>query len=232
MKASFDFALFRFVTVFLMVLNSGPFSNVGGAQTNTGDKAGLEAVSTDIFLTFAPQEMNHTVTPEKIAEAKRSKECRPAAQDPEGNWGPVVEGFQLSVRFEKESYKIGEPVTATVLIRDAVQKRVFYRDFEFDPRGVRTDSPLCNLSVLDEQQKRVPRLQKEPQDVADGPHRPRVLNPGTQHKYEIKLDGRFNLTQPGKYFISAKRQVHKLSGDGYSEITSGVATIKLATAQP
>ena len=43
-----------------------------------------------------------------IQRAQTASECRPADQDPEGNWGTVTEGFQLSLRFEREEYLVGE----------------------------------------------------------------------------------------------------------------------------
>lgn len=176
------------------------------------------------FITFIPSQLLGGPTEEQIERAKRAKESRPAAQDPEGHWGDVVEGFQLSMRFAKESFRVGEPIAATVIIRNAAGRNVYYRDFI----GMREDSPVCQFDVLDEQQQPVPRRDpKAPDDITDGPHVQRGLSPGTQCRYEVKMEARFQLDRAGKYSIRARRWVHKLNGDGYSQLQSSLASITI-----
>lgn len=187
-----------------------------------GEEAG--SAGTKFFVTVPPSQFQEGPTPEQIKKSQGAKESRPAAQDPEGHWGEVCEGFQLSVRFEKESFHLGEPIVATVLIRNATVKKVFYRDFV----SMREDSALCQFDVLDAQQQPVPRLDpRAPDDVQDGPHIPRLLHPGTQCRYEVNLAARFKLGQPGKYSVRARRWVHKLEGDGYSQLKSSPAVITI-----
>ena len=179
------------------------------------------------FATLTPPQLQTgpgDATPEQIESAQNAKESRPATQDPEGHWGETQEGFQLSVRFEKENFRAGEPIVATVLIRNATNKNVYYRDFV----GLREDSPVCQFDVLDEQQKPVLRLTANaPDDITDGPHITRALKPGTQCRYDVKLDARFNLNQPGTFSIRARRWVHKLQGDGYVQLKSEPAPITI-----
>lgn len=159
-------------------------------------------------------------TPQQIEAARTAKESLPAADDPSGHWGDVIEGFQLSIRFDKDTFRAGEPVTVTVLIRNVTEKKVFYRDFV----GMRGDSPVCQFDVLDERQKPVARVDpRAPADITDGPHIPRGLKPGTQCRYDMKLEGKFKLDQSGRYTIRARRWVHKLQGDGYAQLESGLA---------
>src|SRR5208283_2339530 len=54
----------------------------------------------------------------KLEEAKKSKESLPAEEFPEGNWGTVTNGFQLSLRFEKTAFARGEPIVAVLLLRN------------------------------------------------------------------------------------------------------------------
>lgn len=51
--------------------------------------------------------------------AIRSGECKPADQDPEGHWGKVVNGFQLSIRSATNAFVRGHPATVTVLLRNS-----------------------------------------------------------------------------------------------------------------
>ncbi len=192
------------------------------SHSAAGDEAA--GAATKFFVTVTPSQFEQGPTPQQIEKARRAKDSRPAAEDPEGCWGGTSEGFRLSVRFEKESYRVGEPITVAVLIRNVADKKVFYRDFV----GMKEDSPLCQFDVLDGQQQLVARLDpRAPNDVQDGPHIPRLLNPGTQCRYEVNLTAKFKLVQPGKYSIRARRWVHKLEHDGYSQLKSAQAAITI-----
>lgn len=109
-----------------VVENAGAKQPAASQSNSSRLPAGVE---TNFFITFNPSEFSRDVTPQKIEEARRSQESRPAAQDPKGNWGSVSEGFELSVRLGKETYQVGEPIAATILIRNAIRQQVFYRDF-------------------------------------------------------------------------------------------------------
>src|SRR5690242_4912056 len=84
------------------------------------------------FVTLTPSDLLKgppDPTPKQIETAQKTKESRPATEDLEGHWGDLTEGFLLSVRFEKDSAQAGEPVVATIIIRNAAEKNVYYRDF-------------------------------------------------------------------------------------------------------
>ena len=51
--------------------------------------------------------------------------CRPAEDDPEGHWGAPSEGYQLSIRLEKETFTNGEPITASVLLRNVSDRPLY-----------------------------------------------------------------------------------------------------------
>jgi hypothetical protein len=57
-------------------------------------------------------------TAERFLEAKKSPECRPVEQDPDGNWGLAVKGARVSLRLSKSRFLLGEPVEATCVIRN------------------------------------------------------------------------------------------------------------------
>lgn len=62
----------------------------------------------------------------KINAAQKSPESRPADEDPEGSWGRVQNGFQLSIRTDKRSYAVGEPIKATILLRNVTNTPLVY----------------------------------------------------------------------------------------------------------
>jgi hypothetical protein len=54
-------------------------------------------------------------------------ETLPASMDPKGNWGPVADELQLSVRFRYHEFEIQEPVRAVVILRNlSSSNRVFW----------------------------------------------------------------------------------------------------------
>lgn len=62
----------------------------------------------------------------QIEQAKQAKDARPAEDDPEGNWGQISEGFQLSIRLSKNTFTNGEPVSASILLRNVSDKPLTY----------------------------------------------------------------------------------------------------------
>src|ERR1700743_1259734 len=86
----------------------------------------LRAETTNVlFLTSnGPLYGKHS---KQLQEAKKTKESLPADQFPEGNWGLVTNGFQLSLRFEKPSFNPGEPVAAIILLRNVTNAILTYR---------------------------------------------------------------------------------------------------------
>jgi hypothetical protein len=68
-----------------------------------------------------------------LTQAQNSEESLPAKDFPEGNWGPVTNGCQLSLRFTKSVFKVGEPVTATLLLRNVTEHTLncSYLAFQF-----------------------------------------------------------------------------------------------------
>src|SRR5437588_386756 len=87
-----------------------------GAQTNSA------------YVTEDPAGKYSRVPPtaEELKAAEGAKEARPADQDMEGNWGRATEGFRLSVRLSKSVFTNGEPVVATVFLRNVTDGPLIY----------------------------------------------------------------------------------------------------------
>jgi hypothetical protein len=57
---------------------------------------------------------------DQIQEAVKSGECRPAEQDPQGNWGETTGGFRLSIRLHSSTnvFAVGESISTVVTMRN------------------------------------------------------------------------------------------------------------------
>lgn len=166
--------------------------------------------------------------PEKVKAARLLKECQPADQDPEGNWGSVSEGFQMSVRFEKESFEAGEPIPATIITRNVTQEFLWYPHYSPNRLNIK-------LFVINGEKKLIPR-RDEPKGNQSIPEKLKyaissvdrmAAFKGTQRKQVLDLNDLFDLSTPGTYVIYASRAVPKLNSDERSVVISGNATIRI-----
>lgn len=71
--------------------------------------------------------------------ARKTRESYPAKDFPEGNWGSVEHGFQLSLRFAKPYYTNGEPISATLLLRNVTAPNT--NNFSYFPYTATCDGP-------------------------------------------------------------------------------------------
>ena len=160
---------------------------------------------------------------EKILEAKDAKDSRPAAADPEGNWGSVTDGLQASVRFGKAAYGANEPITATVIMRNVGHE---LRIFEM-PHGLASD-----FVVLNPQGKQIERkdwadsqtIEGKIQRASKGPQADSV-DPGMQRKIKINLNQFFDFSVQGKYIVSVKLDALTPDRRGLEKIPSGNALV-------
>jgi hypothetical protein len=132
----------------------------------------------------------------KLEEAKKSKESLPAEQFPEGNWGPVTNGFQLSLRFEKIRFARGEPIVAAMLLRNTSTNILKYRVASITGR----DGPI-GFVVSDAGGAVKPVPTGETAIISSSVA---VLAPSTQHKYVEQLNKRFDLQKSGCYTVYAR----------------------------
>jgi hypothetical protein len=168
-------------------------------------------------------------SPEEVERARTALDSRPADEDPEGHWGPVAEGFQLSLRLEKESFTNGEPVTARLLLRNVSTNELRYpvafgnKDIETTlilMRGeerVRPREELESGAPFNEQLKRVFR----------GTESFWPSRPGTQRRFLFDLGKLFDLSGNGEYTVRAKRKIPKTGQDAVEEVTSGTAAFRI-----
>ena len=103
-------------------------------------------VTEDNFGFFADQHSAGLHHDKLLAEAKKTRESLPSKDFPEGNWGEVINGLQLSLRFDKQTYTNGEKITAIMLIRNTTNQAIRYlNDFPIEFSVITTDGqPLAS----------------------------------------------------------------------------------------
>jgi hypothetical protein len=168
----------------------------------------------------------------QIERATHAKESRPVEHDPEGNWGPVLEGFQLSIRLEKASFTNGEPVIARMLLRNVTNSvRTYLVSSTHDPE---------DTLVLFRDEARVPRAD-EPKPGASFVERLKGIRngstwhcpspPGTQRRFVADLSKIFDLTN-GNYTVFAQREIQDLTHLVITNVVSDKASFTVLPAAP
>ena len=139
------------------------------------------------------------MNPKKIEEARHLKECLPTSEFPEGNWGVAKSGFQLSLRFDKQAFGAGEPITATILVRNITNETLVYNISSV----IGQSSPIA-LVVADKSGKQA--ALKSDDIILINSHS-QSLFPQTQRKYREEITGVYNLLTNQMYYVSANLNV-------------------------
>jgi hypothetical protein len=173
-------------------------------------------VTDDGFVVGQSRNGELRLNPKKVEEAKKSKESLPAEEFPEGNWGNAQNGFQLSVRFEKQTFTLEEPITAIILLRNVTNQTLIYNVSDVVGRC----SPI-GLVVIDENGK--PAAFKSDEIDVVSSHARNVF-PKTQQKFKERLDSVYALQTNTLYMVSASV---KVACPHCVEIQSAQASIKI-----
>ncbi len=171
---------------------------VGGSRAQTSGQGSNRSHSTNaippnLFLTDNGFIFSYTQSGERliltntIEEAKLSLESRPATQDPEGNWGDVVDGIQVSLRVRSSTFTNGEPITAIMLVRNVTNGPVAH----YRPAYVTISK---NGEALERKGHRGLQIFGNPLTN---------LFPQTQHRYLETLNKEYDLSENGEYTVQA-----------------------------
>jgi hypothetical protein len=160
-----------------------------GAAAQTTNSIPSDLYLTDNGFLFWQTHSGETVVNVKaIQDAKGNPESRPAEEYPQGNWGDPTNGFQLSLRFQKEIFTNGEPLLATTLMRNVTNTALtYYFPAQIiarkDGRALQRKGGLgvIQISMLPE----------------------KTVFPQTQIKYQEKLNDQYDLSKTGTYFFQA-----------------------------
>jgi hypothetical protein len=168
-------------------------------------------------------------SPQQIEKAKRAKESRPADEDPEGHWGAPSQGYQLSIRLEKGTFTNGEPVIASVLLRNVSDRPLMYW---VSTLGRETEVVVAKgqerLSGKDEVKpgatfaERLAHLDVGSSWDCTSPV-------GSQRRLVLELDKLFDLTTNGQYTAQARRRVPTLDKKSEVWVVSGKTTFRIST---
>ena len=131
----------------------------------------------------------------KIRQAGTLPESRPADQDPEDNWGIVTNGLQLALQLKSTAYTNGEPVRATMFMRNVTNEPIVY----WRPTGVEMFKDGKSLGRKS--------AHFGPDGIALGDwasgHPEITLFQRTQHRFVISLNDYYDLSEPGDYVVRA-----------------------------
>ena len=188
----------------------GVAQNISAQTTNS--------IPSNLFLTdngflFWYKSGQRLINVKKIKEAEKSPESRPAIEDPEGHWGQPTNGFQLSLRFEKQTFTNGEPIVAVMLIRNVTNAPLTH----FKPTYVkvtRDGQPLKrkNGNGLD-----LIEITMWPETT---------LFPQTQHRYQENLNQSYDLNESGGYVFQAECKQPKTISQPASILITNVMTVQ------
>ncbi len=183
-------------------------------------------------LFFATEEIHtHALfvpTDDQIQQAKKAEESRPAAVDPEGHWGGIVEGFQLSIRFSKDTFTNSEPIIASILLRNVSDKPNKY--FVFLPKD---NEMKFNVFMGNKQLQKNDEItdqmtfQEKLRHVNNGSRSMPVLPVGVQRRFTVKLNDSYNLSSNGQYTIQVGRSVPYTKQKGETNVISGFASFNI-----
>lgn len=157
-----------------------------------------------------------TVLRAKLENALKSPECRPADSDPAGHWGPVVHAWQLSLRLTKTNVSQGEPIDATILLRN-----------------VSTDTMRCSWPLDDmvgitwhakEGNKGSGARYPDPRP---GSRFSRTIYPHGQREWHVNLADLLPRNVTGSLVIAVRIRADKSGGSGVLEVPSGDVTLSI-----
>jgi hypothetical protein len=129
------------------------------------------------------------------AVAVRNGECRPANFDPDGHWGALAGGFQMSVRTQTNVFTSDSPVPVTVNFRNTTTNSLTMLENQ--------SRAALLLIVEDESGHALPVV---PQKYDDTGFYLKPLAAKTQARYVYNLN-EFYKFHPGSYKITAKKTI-------------------------
>ena len=149
----------------------------------------------------------------------------PAENDPTGNWGFVDDGVQISLRFDRQFYTMGQSITGILAIRNVSKEQRNYSTWGaphvqfgivvMDDKG----REVNERGVTNDFQRRLNRIVNNPKPV--------YLRGLTQSVSTFRLDGVYELEQPGRYFARASVKVYHSEGIKRTEVGTGNAMFEI-----
>jgi hypothetical protein len=165
------------------------------------DKALAETNSTNVLYVtddghiYLETVKKRWINPRYIVEAKTNRESWPAKDFPEGNWGELDNGIQVSLRFGKQIYTNQEPIKAIVLVRNTTNGGFIFDDSNDVAPGMVNFLAYTESNVFVTQKPRNP-------DPRMPSGRVNVVGAGLQIKHVDSLNRTYDLPN-GNYLVQA-----------------------------
>jgi hypothetical protein len=117
--------------------------------------------------------------------------------DPNGNWGDLTNQAQASLRFPKDAYTNGEPVVATILIRNYSTNTTLKIPCEV------TFMPMKFIIVDKTGMQLKPKESSDPipHPIISGTFDDGMAQPMEQARFKERIDADFDFSKPGTYTI-------------------------------
>lgn len=214
------FNVFAFIICFAgLSLVADEFKNIPASDTLGSTKARFRKVYlTDNGAVFLGAGTNH-IDPTLIAEAETNRESWPAEDFPEGNWGEVMDGGQISLRFDKQVYTNREPINAVVLVRNTTNQVIVFLLTDGVAPG------FINFQAYTQSGQSLDPKPKYSSPVAPNAGVVNIIQPGLQRKFIEALNRSYDLTN-GTYLIEASIKLSEKELTG--AIKSGPQEVKSA----
>jgi hypothetical protein len=178
-----------------------------------------------------PYQTNTVFSREIIEKARGSVDSQPAANDPTGHWGYPNEGFQLSIRLDKSTFTNGEPIVASVTLRNVSDKLLWY--------PVSYGEDLKTKIILYENKERVLPI-KQPKGtnfldrvkaVRSGSEGAWASPAGTQRKFNFVLNEIYDLKPNANYTVQATREIQTIKQDATTDLASSTSSFSVGDAR-
>jgi hypothetical protein len=151
--------------------------------------------------------------------AIRAGECRPAELDPDGHWGALIGGLQLSIRANTNCFVAGSPILVAVIIRNTTTNTL--SRFNADDGGESI------FTIEDESGQKVKRFATPGYSNVNFVK----IDAKRQVKHEYDLNSQFHL-ETGIYRIQVSQgAIIQMPGPRQvgTNICSGILTIKVVS---
>lgn len=183
----------------------------------------MKADTNDLFLPMdkiatGAQQNDEEFNARERENAIKAGESKPAELDPEGNWGPVIGGFQLSIRSATNVFIQGKPITVSTIIRNTTTNDLI----------ALAGLILPEIIIIDEAGREGSAL---PLQGFSGPMSINLPS-RRQRKTEVDVSFGFSTLKPGTYQLRALGRSYGPPGQkaNYRQVPSGLLTVRLIDA--
>jgi hypothetical protein len=166
---------------------------------------------TDNGHIFLESAKGRWIDPQIIETAKTNCESWPAKDFPEGNWGELTNGVQVSLRFDKRTYTYQEPIQAIVLVRNYTNRAIVLNGYNEVSLGRINYLVFGASSKIIDSKLKYTGIRMPSAGFID------TIYAGLQSRYVDCLNKSYDLTN-GNYLIQASVTGYSVNGNVKSPV--------------